>query len=218
MDALLKQLAVCIERGKAEKNLPYPPDMQGQDGASEITQQLLEKGVSANDILKKGLMVGMNVIGDKFGRGEAFIPELLIAAKAMNAAMVHLKPFFESGEAEHRGTVIIGTVAGDLHDIGKNIVRMVLEGDGWKVIDLGVDVSADKFLAALKENPGALVGMSALLTTTMVNMESSVKVLKDAVPGTRVFVGGAPLSAKFSEKIGADGYFPDPHSFAKHIA
>jgi 5-methyltetrahydrofolate--homocysteine methyltransferase len=217
MDELLKQLAVCVERGKAEKDLPYPPDMQGQDGASEITQQLLEAGVSANDILKKGLMVGMNVIGDRFGKGEAFIPELLIAAKAMNAAMEHLKPYFESGEAEHRGTVIVGTVAGDLHDIGKNIVRMVLEGDGWNVIDLGVDVTADKFLGALKENPGAIVGMSALLTTTMVNMESSVKTLKDAVPGTKVFVGGAPLSTKFSEKIGADGYFPDPHSFAKHL-
>jgi methanogenic corrinoid protein MtbC1 len=217
MDSLLKQLAICVERGKAEKNLPYPPDMQGQDGASEITQQLLEKGASANDILKGGLMVGMNVVGDRFGRGEAFIPELLIAAKAMNAAMVHLKPYFESGEAEHRGTVIVGTVAGDLHDIGKNIVRMVLEGDGWKVIDLGVDVTADKFLTALKENPGAFVGMSALLTTTMVNMESSVKTLKDAVPGTRVFVGGAPLSTKFSEKIGADGYFADPHSFAKFL-
>jgi methanogenic corrinoid protein MtbC1 len=217
MDALLKQLAVCIERGKAEKKLPYPADMQGQDGASEITQQLLAKGISANEILKNGLMVGMNVIGERFGRGEAFIPELLIAAKAMNAAMVHLKPFFESGEAQHRGVVIVGTVAGDLHDIGKNIVRMVLEGDGWNVIDLGVDVNTEKFLTALKENPGAHIGMSALLTTTMVNMESSVKTLKEAVPGTKVFVGGAPLSLKFSEKIGADGYFPDPHSFAKYL-
>jgi 5-methyltetrahydrofolate--homocysteine methyltransferase len=217
MDALLKQLAVCIDRGKAEKKSPFPPDMQGQDGASEITQQLLAKGVSANDILKKGLMVGMNDIGEKFGRGEAFIPELLIAAKAMNAAMIHLKPYFESGEAQHRGNVILGTVAGDLHDIGKNIVRMVLEGDGWNVIDLGVDVTTEKFLTALTKIPGAFVGMSALLTTTMVNMESSVKALKEAVPGTRVFVGGAPLSLKFSEKIGADGYFPDPHSFAKYL-
>lgn len=218
MEKLLQQLAVCVERGKAEKNSPYPPDMKDQDGASEITRQLLDGGVSANDILKKGLMVGMNVIGDKFGQGKAFIPELLIAAKAMNAAMVHLKPYFDSGEAEHRGTFIIGTVAGDLHDIGKNIVRMVLEGDGWNVIDLGVDVNADKFLAALKEHPEAYVGMSALLTTTMVNMEANVKAIKDFNPETRVFVGGAPLSREFNDKIGADGYFPDPHSLAKHLA
>jgi methanogenic corrinoid protein MtbC1 len=218
MEELLKQLAYCIERGKADKNAPYPPDMKDQDGASELTKQLLDGGVSANDILKKALMVGMNVIGDKFGQGKAFIPELLISAKAMNAAMVHLKPFFESGEAEHRGTFIIGTVAGDLHDIGKNIVRMVLEGDGWNVIDLGVDVNADKFLGALDEHPKAWVGMSALLTTTMVNMEGNVKAIKAKHPETKIFVGGAPLSKEFSDKIKADGYFPDPHSFAKHLA
>jgi len=218
MDELLKQLAVCIERGKAEKDSPYPPDMKGQDGASEITRQLLDGGVSANDILKKALMAGMNIIGDKFSQGKAFIPELLIAAKAMNAAMVHLKPYFDSGEAEHRGTFIVGTVAGDLHDIGKNIVRMVLEGDGWNVVDLGVDVNTEKFLNALKENPEAYVGMSALLTTTMVNMEESVKAIKEANSNTKVFVGGAPLSQEFNDKIGADGYFPDPHTFAKYLA
>ena len=217
MEELLKQLAVCIERGKAEKNSPYPPDMKEQDGASEIAKQLLDGGVPANDILKKALMIGMNKIGQKFGEGKAFIPELLIAAKAMNAAMVHLKPYFESGEAQHRGKFIIGTVAGDLHDIGKNIVRMVLEGDGWNVIDLGVDVTKEKFLDALKENPDANVGMSALLTTTMVNMEASVKAIKDSYPAAKVFVGGAPLSQEFNDKIGADGYFPDPHSFAKSL-
>ena len=218
MEELLKQLAFSIERGKAEKDAPYPPDMKGQDGASEITRQLLDGGVSANEILKKGLMIGMNAIGDKFSQGKAFIPEMLIAAKAMNAAMVHLKPFFESGEAEHRGTFILGTVAGDLHDIGKNIVRMVLEGDGWNVVDLGVDVSADKFLNALKESPDAHIGMSALLTTTMVNMEASVKAIKDYNAQTKIFVGGAPLSQEFNDKIGADGYFPDPHTFVKQLA
>jgi len=217
MDDLLKQLAICVERGNADKNSPYPPDMQGQDGASEITKQLLDAGISANDILKNGLMVGMNSIGERFGKGEAFIPELLIAAKAMTAAMVHLKPYFESGEAQHRGTFIIGTVAGDLHDIGKNIVRMVLEGDGWNVIDLGVDVTAEKFLNSLKEYPDAYVGMSALLTTTMINMEANVKAIKDFNPDTKIFIGGAPLSKEFNDKIGADGYFPDPHSFAKSL-
>lgn len=178
MEELFKNLAICVERGKVDTNSIYPQDLKGQEGASEITEKLLAQGASANDILKKGLMVGMNAVGEKFGQGNAFIPELLIAAKAMNAAMVHLKPYFESGAAEHRGTFIVGTVAGDLHDIGKNIVRMVLEGDGWKVIDLGVDVSSEKFLNAKEEHPEAWIGMSALLTTTMVNMEANVKLIK----------------------------------------
>lgn len=218
MEQLLQQLAICIEKGKVDINSAYPPDMKGQVGASELAKQLLDAGVPASDVLKKALMVGMNSIGEKFGEGLAFIPELLIAAKAMNAAMVHLKPYFESGEAEHKGTFIIGTVAGDLHDIGKNIVRMVLEGGGWKVIDLGVDVSADQFLKTLAENKNALVGMSALLTTTMINMGDYVAKIKQSYPDTRVFVGGAPLSKKFSDKIGADGYFPDPQSFVKYLS
>ena len=170
MEQQLKQLAICVEKGKVDKDSPYPPDMKGQTGAYEITRQLLDAGIPASEILKKSLMVGMNKIGDKFAKGEAFIPELLIAAKAMNAAMVHLKPFFKSGEAKHQGTFIIGTVAGDLHDIGKNIVGMVLEGGGWEVIDLGVDVKIDDFIAALAKNNEAWIGMSALLTTTMARM------------------------------------------------
>ncbi|MDP8240790.1 MAG: cobalamin-dependent protein [Candidatus Hatepunaea meridiana] len=192
--------------------------MKGQDGAAEITRQLLEAGVSADDVLRKALMVGMNNIGDKFGRGEAFIPELLIAARAMNASMEHLKPYFDSGEVQHKGSIILGTVAGDLHDIGKNIVRMVLEGDGWKAIDLGSNVPTEKFTDALKEHPCSIVGISALLTTTMVNMEATVREIKEEIPNTRVFIGGAPLTQAFSDKINADGYFPDPHSFAKYIS
>jgi len=218
MDELLKNLAICIERGKANKATPYPADMKDQEGASEITMGLLQSGVSASDILQKALMAGMNNIGDKFARGEAFIPELLLAAKAMNAAMVHLKPYFDSGEVEHRGTFIIGTVAGDLHDIGKNIVRMVLEGAGWKVIDLGVDVTGEQFISALKENKEAMVGMSALLTTTMIHMEASIKLIKDYSNETKVYIGGAPVTQAFNDKIGADGYFGDPQSFVQHLS
>lgn len=217
MEELLNQLAVCIERGKIDKNFPFPPDLQGQDGAAELTKQLLDAGVSANDVLKKALMVGMQNLGDKFGQGLVFIPDLLLAARAMNAAMVHLKPYFEKGQVQHRGTFVLGTVAGDLHDIGKNIVGMVLEGNGWKVIDLGADVSAEKFIATVKENPGSMIGMSALLTTTMINMKASVKKIKEALPATRVFVGGAPLTKDFSNKIGADGCFPDPHDLIKYL-
>ena len=217
MEQLLDQLAVCIERGKVDKEAKYPPDMQGQYGASELTEQGLKNGVTATEILERALMVGMRRVGDRFAAGKAFIPDLLIAAKAMNAAMAHLKPYFASGEAQHKGTVILGTVTGDLHDIGKNLVKMVLEGAGWQVVDLGTNAGPDKFLAALQEYPKALIGLSALLTTTMLNMEPIVRQVKQNFPGTPVFVGGAPLSADFSEKIGADGYFPEPQSFARHI-
>ena len=163
-------------------------------------------------------MVGMGRIGDKFSEGKAFIPELLMSAKAMNAGMVHLKPFFESGEATHKGTMVIGTVSGDLHDIGKNIVKMVMEGNGWKVVDLGVDVKPEIFLNAVSENPDCIIGMSALLTTTMMNMKEVVEVVKDKHPKTPIFVGGAPLSQEFCDKIGATLWGHDPHGLVKHLS
>ena len=218
MNEILNTLATCIERGKIDRNAPYPPDMKGQDGAAEMTARLLEAGLSAQEILERALTVGMNRVGDKFASGEAFIPDLLIAAKAMNAAMAQLKPYFDTGEAHHRGTVVIGTVLGDLHDIGKNIVRMVLEGDGWNVIDLGVNVDAGEFAVNIKKHPDCILAMSALLTTTMSNMESVVRQIRTESPATRIFIGGAPLNQSFSDRIGADGYFPEPHSFARFIA
>lgn len=210
MSDLLKEIAVCIERGKVNATSPYPPDMKGKDGADELVKKALDEGVPANEILEKALIIGMGEIGRKFSKNEVFVPDVLMAAKAMQAAMKHLRPFFDSGEAKHRGTFIIGTVQGDLHDIGKNLVAMVIEGGGFKVVDLGVDVSAEKFTEAVKQNPGASVGLSALLTTTMINMEKTVKMVKEAVPGTRVIVGGAPLTQEFADKIGADAYSPDP--------
>ncbi len=218
MADLLEQIAVCIERGKVNKNSPYPPDMKGQDGADELVKQALDQGIAPDDVLGKGLIVGMGRVGQKFSENKVFVPDLLMAAKAMSAGMAHLKPAFESGLAHHKGTFVIGTVQGDLHDIGKNLVAMVVEGGGWKVVDLGVDVSPEKFLAAVKENPGAAVGLSALLTTTMVNMEKTVKLIKDQVPGTRVIVGGAPLTSEFAKKIGADGYSPDPQGAINFLA
>lgn len=217
MSELLDQLAVCIERGKVNLNSPFPPDLKGKEGADELTRKAIESSITPEVILNKALMVGMRKVGDKFEQGKAFIPDMLIAAKAMNAAMVHLKPFFESGEVELKGDFIIGTVAGDLHDIGKNIVKMVLTGGGWNVIDLGSDVKADKFVSTLEAFPNALVGMSALLTTTMMQMEVTTKAIKEVSPTTKVFVGGAPLSQEFSDKIGADGYFPDPNKFVKYL-
>jgi len=210
MSELVEQIAVCVERGKVNKNSPYPPDMRGQDGVDELTRTALESGVHPTEILTDGLMKGMGIIGKKFSKNEVFVPDLLMAAKAMTAGMEQLKPAFDSGAAKHKGVFIVGTVQGDLHDIGKNLVRMMMEGAGWKVVDLGVDTSPEKFLAAAKENPGCVVGLSALLTTTMVNMDKTVKLIKENAPGTLVVVGGAPLTQEFCDKIGADAYSPDP--------
>lgn len=210
MNPLLDQIAICTERGKVNRSSPYPPDLRGQDGVDELSRRALDEGVDPNLVLTEGLMIGMNRVGAKFGRNEVFVPDLLMAAKAMTAGMNHLKPYFESGQAKHRGTFILGTVQGDLHDIGKNLVRMVMEGGGWKVIDLGVDVSAEKFVEAVKSNPGSAVGLSALLTTTMTSMEKIVKAVKEADANVSILVGGAPLTLEFSKKIGADGYAPDP--------
>ncbi len=217
MSDLLQQIATCVERGKVNAASPYPPDMKGQDGADELVQQAIKEGIPASDILEKALIVGMGVIGQKFSRNEVFVPDVLMAAKAMQAAMNHLRPFFDSGEAQHKGTFIIGTVQGDLHDIGKNLVAMVMEGGGFKVIDLGVDVSPEKFAETVKENPGAAVGLSALLTTTMVNMEKTVKAVKAIDASAKVLVGGAPLTQEFADKIGADAYSPDPQGALDYL-
>ncbi|MCA9731134.1 corrinoid protein [candidate division KSB1 bacterium] len=217
MNEILNQLAVCIERGKVNLQSPFPPDLKGQEGADELTRKALDSDISPESILNNALMIGMKRVGDKFEAGTAFIPDMLIAAKAMNVAMEHLRPFFESGAVKLKGTFVIGTVTGDLHDIGKNIVRMVLTGSGWNVIDLGVDVPTEKFLKAIEDNPGCMVGMSALLTTTMTKMGVINEAIKSRFPDTKVFVGGAPLSQSFNDEIGADGYFPDPNKFTKYL-
>lgn len=217
MEEILTRLAYAVERGKVDRTTPYPPDMKEEEGASELIQQAVNNAIPPQQILTQSLMTGMNKIGRKFSSGEAFIPDLLMSARAMNKAMEYLKPFFASGEAEYKGKIIVGTVAGDLHEIGKNIVRMVLEGGGWEVIDLGVDVTTEKFIDTLQDNPGSLIGMSALLTTTMLNMAKSIGVIKRDHPGTQVYIGGAPVSQEFSVKIGADGYFPDPYLFSQYL-
>jgi 5-methyltetrahydrofolate--homocysteine methyltransferase len=214
---LVDRIAMCVERGKVNQKSPYPPDLKGQDGVQELTGQAIEQGIDPNVILTRGLMAGMSVVGKKFSKNEVFVPDLLMAAKAMTSGMDQLKPAFESGKAQHKGTFLVGTVQGDLHDIGKNLVRMMMEGNGWNVVDLGVDASPEKFLAEVEKNPGAVVGLSALLTTTMVNMEKTVKLLKEKVPGTMVCVGGAPLTQEFCDKIGADAYAPDPQGIIEWL-
>ena len=218
MSELLEQIANCVERGKVNAASPYPPDLKGQDGADELVKRALDEGIPPNDVLEKGLVIGMNAIGQAFSENKVFVPDLLMAAKAMQAGMAHLTPHFESGAAQRKGVFICGTVQGDLHDIGKNLVCMVVEGGGYEVIDLGVDVAAEKFAEALEQHPGAVVGMSALLTTTMVNMEKATQIIREKNPDAKVIVGGAPLTEEFAKKIGADAYSPDPQGAVAFLA
>lgn len=214
---ILESLTRCIERGKINAKSPHPPDMKGQDGADELARKALDAGISPQDVLSKSMVIGMEHVGMKFRNKEIFVPDVLMAAKAMSAAMEHLKPFFKTDALKHRGTIVMGTVRGDLHDIGKKIVAMVIEGSGWQVVDLGTDVSAEKFVNAVDQNPGSVVGLSALLTTTMVNMESTVRQVKSKHPGTKVIIGGAPVTLDFAKKIGADGYSADPQGAVEFL-
>jgi methanogenic corrinoid protein MtbC1 len=217
MDPLLTKLSEAVEFGKVDKNSPYPPQMKGQDGADELASKALSNGVSASDVLSEALVPAMDRVGQKFSENKIFVPQMLMSAKAMSAAMQHLKPFFQSGDVKTKGTFIIGTVKGDLHDIGKNLVAMMVEGGGWNIVDLGVDVNEDQFNQAVSENPGAVVGLSALLTTTMANMEVIVSKIKETHPGTKILVGGAPLNDDFRIKIGADFYSPDPRGAVEYL-
>jgi 5-methyltetrahydrofolate--homocysteine methyltransferase len=181
--------------------------------SKEIAQKLLDEGISAVEILNDGLMPGMDVVGKKFKANEMYIPEVLIAARAMHAAMEVIKPLLSKSDTNTIGVVIIGTVQGDLHDIGKNLVGMMLEGAGFTVIDLGVDVPPQKFVEELNKNSARLLALSALLTTTMVSMESVIKAVRASDgKSIKVMVGGAPLTQEYADSIGADGYAPDASS------
>lgn len=215
MNDILEQIALCVENGKINQKSPYPPSMKGQLGTDELTMQALEEGVAPTDVLSKGLIVGMGRIGVKFRENKVFVPQVLMSAKAMSGAMAHLKKYFMDGSVKRKGKLIIGTVEGDLHDIGKNLVSMIAEGNGYEVIDLGVDVPAEKFIDAIKVNPGAFVGMSALLTTTMANMEKINKQIKSEFPEVITCVGGAPLNNEFAQKIGADYYTDEPQALVE---
>lgn len=180
-------------------------------------QECLDEGIPAVEILNT-MIDGMGEVGEKFRKNEIYVPEMLVAAKSMKKGVEVIKPHLASGEAGANGKVIIGTVAGDLHDIGKNLVAMMIEAAGFEVIDLGVDVPAEKFVEAYKENPDVkIIALSALLTSTMAAMEEAVGLLKqqEFAKDIKIMVGGAPISTEFAAEIGADAYTPDAGSAAE---
>jgi len=177
----------------------------------DLSKQALDEGIKPGEILNEGLIAGLDVVGAKFKSGEYYLPQVLLSVKAMKAALEILEPLFVSSGVEPIGTFVIGTVKGDLHDIGKNLVAMMFKGAGFKVVDLGIDVSVEKFIAAVKEHNPHIVGMSALLTTTMLQIKDSIDAMKEAGlrDSVKVIIGGAPVSQRFADEVGADGYASD---------
>ena len=201
--AILEEISSFLQKGRAPK-------------VKELVQQALDEGVPPQEILEKGLLDGMSIVGEKFKNNEVFVPEVLVAARAMNAGVAILKPYLVEAGVESKGTAVIGTVKGDLHDIGKNLVKMMIEGKGLRVVDLGVDVSPEKFLEAAEENHADIICCSALLTTTMGEIKNILAYLEARnVRGKyKVMIGGAPVSQSYCDAIGADYYTPDAASAA----
>ena len=197
----LKEIAENLIQGKAPQ-------------VKELVQKAVDEGQDVQKVLNEGLLAGMSVVGEKFKKNEFYVPEVLIAARAMKAGMEILRPILAEKDIKGAGTVVLGTVRGDLHDIGKNLVGMMLEGAGFEVVDLGVDVPAEKFIQTAKEKNVNIIGLSALLTTTMPAMKEVIDVLnKSELKGkVKVIIGGAPVTQSYADEIGADGYAPDAAS------
>jgi 5-methyltetrahydrofolate--homocysteine methyltransferase len=198
MADVLKQMAAKLYEGEDEE-------------VAVLVQQALDQGVEPKSVLADGLISGMDRVGRDFKNGDLFVPEVLIAAAAMHAGMHVLRPFLADAHVATAGKAVIGTVQGDLHDIGKNLVKMMMEGAGFEVIDLGVDVKPEKFVAAVREHQPVLIGMSALLTTTMVNMKATIDALTAAGlrDSVKIMIGGAPVTDAYAKQIGADAYSSD---------
>jgi len=198
MDSIILELFESVIQGKS-------------DQSTALVQEALDQGMPAEDILQKGLVSAMSEVGGRFERGEFYVPEMLIAARAMQAGMGLLRPYLVESGVKAAGTAVLGTVKGDLHDIGKKLVAMMLEGAGFNIIDLGTDVSPELFAQTVREQNADIVGMSALLTTTMQSMKQTIEAIEDLGwrDKVKIMVGGAPLTDEFACEIGADGYAPD---------
>lgn len=189
-------------------------DIGVETKVADLVKMALAEGGSVETILKDGLIAGMSVIGEQFKKNECYVPEVLIAARAMKFGMAVLKPLFAESNIEPVGTVVIGTVKGDLHDIGKNLVAMMLEGAGFNVIDAGIDVAPQKFVQLATENNADAIGMSALLTTTMTGMRGTIEAIRASglADSVKTIIGGAPVTQRYADEIGAGGYAPDAAS------
>ena len=194
--SVLEEISKNLQAGQAPK-------------VKELVKKAVDEKVPVGDILNKGLLSGMSVIGEKFKKNEVYVPEVLIAARAMQWGMEVLQPLLAKAGVQPVGKVVLGTVKGDLHDIGKNLVGMMLQGAGFQVVDLGIDVAPEKFIDAVKTKGCALVGLSALLTTTMPQMKNVITAIKEAGVKAKVLIGGAPVTQNYADEIGADGYAPD---------
>ena len=199
--SVINQIAENLMKGKA-------------NDVKALVEKALAEGIAPASILNDGLLAGMGVIGERFKKNEVYVPEVLIAARAMKAGMSILQPKLAGAGVQPRGVAVVGTVKGDLHDIGKNLVCMMLEGAGFKVVDAGIDVPPEKFVQVAKDNGAQIVGVSALLTTTMTNMRAVVEAIKASDLKVKVMIGGAPVTQAFCDEIGADGYAPDAASAA----
>ena len=195
------ELSNAVEKGDVE-------------GTKKLTQELLDNGADAHEVLEQGLVAAMDVVGEKFGAGEIFVPEMILAAMAMKEGLGLLRPIFAETGAEPVGRFVIGTVKGDVHDCGKNIVAMMFEGAGFDTLDLGVDVPTEAFVEAVQSHNANLLGLSALYTPTRLEMKNVVEALKEAGlrDQVKVLVGGAPITPEFADMVGADGYAPDAPS------
>ena len=190
-----------------------------RDKVEELTRRALEQGIEVKAILNEGMIGAMDVVGQRFESGEMFIPEMIVAGEAMTRGLNILRPLFKESGIKPQGTVVIGTVKGDVHSIGKSLASMMMEGAGFKIIDLGVNVSPEQFVNSAREEGAQLVGMSALLTTTMPLMKATIDALKEAglLDKVKTLIGGAPITQEYADKIGADGYAPDAATGVKKV-
>ncbi|MGB9690654.1 MAG: corrinoid protein [Candidatus Sumerlaeaceae bacterium] len=214
---LLKEIADLVAMGHANAQSKYPPTLAGQAGVAEKVTQAISGGIEAQRILVHGLMAGMEIVGRRFCTGEIFLPEVFMASKAMKAGVELLKPHLASAAVPRRGIFVLGTVQGDVHDIGKNLVKIMVEGAGWEVVDLGTSVPAEQFVEAVRQHRPLALGLSALLTTTMQQMPVVIESLRRCELDIPVIVGGAPVSESFARSIGAH-YGHDPQAAIEFLA
>jgi len=206
---ILEEIRENVIRGHLDSNSKYPPDLLGKPGVKDLVQECINENIPVSKVLNESLIAGMEIVGKKFSAGEYFVPDMLLSAQAMKSGMQLLEPLLKGTESRKIGIVIMGTVKGDMHDIGKNLVKMMLEGGGFEVIDLGINTPPEKFIEAARKYPDAVIGMSALLTTTMENMRLSIKALRANGLKNKVIIGGAATSQKFADEIQADGFTRD---------